>query len=719
MAFNDPDFATGLSNLAIRWPTDWDKTVPEWNQPGYLRYLRPWGVKTGDKWTGLTTRATGAWDPVLTGYIQGLLSVMFDDGGSQWTVMRLSGRQPTLLLREIPDADDPNIIHVDVLNPGIELGISRDFTQSANVIFGEGSDIAGTIYSGMQVSPDGQTTFFTPFAYSPTVYPTRDNPNRNRFIIPKQAHIKFPAGLDSPAAAQIARSQLKRFADPGFTGTLKLTTDPRRASGEPIPRFLVQAGDTLRLVGLLGSRDGALVHVTESVVSTDGSVSLTIDSKYRDQLTVAEVRARTRDALTPLRSLQVGKYSNTVQDLILPWSYQEGSGSFPIGARFFWEKLPKDAIFPYESFTKQFPPKDHPNWYVRIGPTHRENATLNWAGRPWKKPYQDYRDMYRELFDVSGPEDTGAVDAVVTITFQTTAPSSPVKNDVWIDTDHERKKYRWSGNKWKPFYSLTFRDLIDPIPNSFTGSVKLTFKVDPAPTSPHAYDLWIRRPDGQTSLRDDINTTWDVIPQPKRPQLRRQGFSLRLSQAGTIRLTQFAAYDRNGNVMPVKFHVSIYNSNTVTNGSMPAIEKTSDDSDPPGTLVRYLHPPGGDNYKAGDRNPFIENGWEQVTSRGTTPDNMFNLVADGGTLLVGWGTFYEPAGYYPGRKTRGADPTGLLRDETNWSYDKNQFINKMEGDSREGNLEDAMSTVMVYCDDQGDEPVFFQGRMYRQEPGAS
>ena len=73
---------------------------------------------------------------------------------------------------------------------------------------------------------------------------------------------------------------------------------------------------------------------------------------------------------------------NTVQDLLLPWSYQEGSGCVPLGAKeFFLEKLPNDASFPYETFTQAFPPKN-PNfahYNIRINPTNTTDATKKQA----------------------------------------------------------------------------------------------------------------------------------------------------------------------------------------------------------------------------------------------------------------------------------------------------------------------------------------------------
>jgi hypothetical protein len=714
-AFNNPEHYAGLANLKVKFPDDWDKVVPEWDDPGYLRYLKPWGVTAGQKWTGLTSRQTGSWDPVLTGYIQGLLSVMFDEGGAQWTIRNNAGRSPVLYLRRVPDGSDPNIVEIDMTSPGVEMSGSRDFTQSANVIFGQGQDIAGVVFSGMEISPDGRTTTYEPFAAMPSVYPLTRNPRRNKNLTAKQAHIKFPAGLDGVQAQRLAQSQLQRFADPGITGSLTLSTDARLASGEPFPRFLISAGSTLRLLGVLGRPEGILVHASETVVGKDGSISITYDSKYRDQLTVSEVRARTRDALTPLRSLQVGKYSNTVQDLILPWSYEEGSGAVPMGSRKFWEKLPQGAQFPYEAWTTRFPPKDYPNFYTRIGPKDRNNADGNWAGDPMNNPYVSFRTMYRELFDAGGPDDEGPVDKVVTMYFQDTSPNTPDVNDVWMDTDRNRKKFRWSGSKWKELFDPTFTRLIETIPDDFTGSAKLSFKAD-EPTSPEVQDIWIERPSGTTYRYFDNGSTTDFHEIPPAPynRIKKRAIPLRLAQAGTIRLSQMAAYDRNGNVVPVRFHVSVYSTPGITTGAMPRLRENEE-----GDLIRYLHPIGGDNYKAGQANPFQQDAWEQVYEDGTIPDNTLALLPAGVGFLVGWGNFYEPAGYSPGRATRGNDRTGMLRDEATWGFDQSQYLDKRADANFQNNVDEAMASVMIYCDDQEDEPIFFMGRFFRQEPGQS
>jgi hypothetical protein len=58
-----------------------------------------------------------------------------------------------------------------------------------------------------------------------------------------------------------------------------------------------------------------------------------------------------------------------------------------------------------------------------------------------------------------------------------------------------------------------------------------------------------------------------------------------------------------------------------------------------------------------------------------------------------------------------------MQDTTPWSWDLAQWLNLQE--PRENlNIEYAgMLFVMIFCDDHGDEPIFFMGRCLRQEPG--
>jgi hypothetical protein len=590
-AFDQIAHPAHLGQFRVLFPTWWQLTVPEYNDPQYLSFLKPWGVATGQPWTGFTSRSTGSWEPLLTGHVQSLLSVMFAEGGAQWSVRNRGQRRPELYLREIPEDDDPEIIEINLGAPGIEFNGSRDYSQRASVIYGQGVDDAGVSYSGIAISPDGGTTTYEPFAFSPTVWPRISNPRYDSNVKAKEVMVRFQDGVDELSARKIAQGQFQRFSEPGITGSITLRADVRYADGYLCPRMLIRAGQTLRINGIYGLREGVLAHVTQVQADFNAlSVTLDYDTKYRDALTVEEVKARTRDALTPLRALQIGKYSNTVQDLVLPWSYKEGSGVIPLGAKeFFTEKLPATAKFPYEEWTKAHPPSNpaYAPYYVRLNPTDQSDSSNNWSG------------VARE------------------------------------------------------------------------GYAKLS------------------------------------IP-------------IRMSQNGNIRLSQIAAYDKDGNVKKVRFHVSVYgNPGMVGADGMPRFP-SAPANDPSGAGVKFLHPENIPvSYAAGQANPFFENAWETVKEDGTAYEDDNYLPAEGTDLIIGWGNYFEPAGYSPGRFSRGAERTGLLIDDTQWNFDTTTATKlDLIDPSRNADVEYAgMVSVMIYCDEQGSEPVYFMGRFFRAEPG--
>lgn len=568
--------------LKMEFPADWHTVVPVFNQPDYMWFLKPWGVTAGQQWTGLTTRSTGAWDPVLSGYVQGLLSVMFDEGGAQWTIRKDIGRKPAMYLRKPPLKSDPNMLVVDLGTPGVEITLSRDFTQSANVIYGQGTDAAGVAFSGMEINNLGDQTYFTPFSAARTVYPTSSNPNYNSNITRKETLLRFPDGMDELAARQLSNAQLMRFADPGYTGSISLKVDPILNTGVTFPRLLIQAGRSILVRGIRGDSSGVQFHITECSINVgEGAVQLTIDSKYRDQLTVDEVRARTRDALTPLRSLQTGKYSNTVQDLLKPWSYADGSGMIPEGSKeFFTKKIPDTAAFPWTDWTVQFPPKNpaYSKYYIKIPKADLANAANNWSG-----------DTANGIFKAA--------------------------------------------------------------------------------------------------------------------------IAVKMAQSGTIRLSQIAAYDRDGHLLPVHFHASVYNNSGVSPRDMPRI--------PTGTVK--IVKPATATYPAGQPQPFFEGAWEKIKPNGAETSDPGVLFPESAGFVMGWGNYYELAGYSPGLASRGAPKTGKLEDEQPWSFDTSSMpgFDKYNPANNVNNAGAGVMYVMIYCDAQALQDVYFLGRFFRQEPGTS
>jgi hypothetical protein len=225
-AFDQKSHPSRLGNFRVLWPAWWETTVPEYADKNYLSYLKPWGVATGMLWTGFTSRSTGSWEPLLTGHVQSLLSVMFAEGGSQWSVRNRGHRRPELYLRQVPDPDSVDIVEIDIAAPGVQFDWSRDFTQRASVIYGQGTDTAGISYAGLEISPDGKTNTYKPFAYSPEVWPRIGNATYDPKVKPKETMVRFQDGVDEVSAQKIALGQLQRFAEPGVPGSLTAQSTP-------------------------------------------------------------------------------------------------------------------------------------------------------------------------------------------------------------------------------------------------------------------------------------------------------------------------------------------------------------------------------------------------------------------------------------------------------------------------------------------------------------
>lgn len=561
------------------FPTGWTTKVPA-KQTDQFWYLTPWGISPGKDWTGFATRNTGGWDALLTGFVQTLLSIMYTDNGGQWTVRKQTGRTPVLMIRPEITVPDGDTLHVWYGAPGVELSISRDFNQSTNVIYGQGSDLAGSVFSGQNVTADGASTYYEPFAALPTVYPaTANNPRINDSIRRNESRLEFPTGMTQLEAREVAAGHLRKFADPGYTGSLTLSTDPLRAD-VPYNRMLIRAGQGIVVHGIRGA--DILFHITESNVSPmETTTSLTLDTKYRDAKTVYEVRAMTRDALNPVRLLKAGAYSVTVQDQILPWSYQQGAGIIPSGGGafdatpLFIKKMPPEAKFPWTTWTRKYPPRKYPSYYIKIA-KRNANATKNWAG----------------------------------IT---------------------RKGYYFAS------------------------------------------------------------------------------YPIRMSQAGSIRLTQVAAYDEDGNVLPCRFHISFYGSTGTTVDAMPKI---------PAELGGKTSAGG---YPAAQHYPFFPGAFETFNADGSETNNPGRLLSGGSSWWSGFGNYYEGAGYWPGRQSRKDAKTGLLSEEQTWTFDTTDStaFDKYRAEKTRNNDLAGLGYVMIYCDDQGTKPVYFLGRLFRQETGGS
>lgn len=561
-----------LAPFTVEWPSWWDTrfTLAEYALKGL--YLRPIGLEDGQRWSGMVTRSTGAFDPSLTGYTQGLLANMYSESG-QFTLALDDGRRPVLRHRTRKTTVDAETLVIDILTPGVKVTPAQDYSQVLNVVYGQGKALNGATFSGMRSSADGTRITYEPMAYRNLVHPLEQNPWYDHTVMRKEVNLSFVEGLSEAEAAVVARKHLQRFSEPGTTATIELKADPL-LDGVPFSRQLIQAGMSIQVPGLFGLPEGVLFHVVASSV-THQATTLTVDSKYRDYLTVSEVRQRSRDALAPVRLMTVGQYKPNIPDMLFPWSYADGSGFLPKPSIHLFNGTTAD--FPWESVTRQRPPKD---------------------------------DLWRDSYIKIGPAST--------------------------DADMN----------------------------------------------------WARRAESQAN----------------------PAFPIRMSQAGEARLVQIAAFDENGNVLQVPFHVSFYKTNGVSVTAMPMMGIDDEAESPP--------------YLSGQHYPFFRRAWEQIDENGVTLNPETGRAVTTAQLLVGWGNFFEKAGYWPtSSSVLGATPTGLLVDESGFSWDLTDAVYGV--DPQKSPSENATDPnradiwCMIYCDAQLEQDVYFLGRVWRKEPGTA
>ena len=532
------------------WPSGWSKVAPG----GAVTMYTPMGVTAGKNYTGYASRSTGSWNKALTGYIADLLGVMWtqDDcgatPGNQWTLLPRGFISPSYKrdatpVLQVRDRFATPDFSVWFGSPGVELAPVRDTSSISNVIYGSGTGFDGSEWSNAVVNNDGSMTNYKPLAAD-----ARTNQGNNSYdntLFVHEEMYKYPSGIALDQALSAASKSLPRDSDPGWTTTMTLSVDPEGITS----RFHIRAGMVVTVKGIMGSGEtGINFHVAETTVSPEQlTVSVKLDTRFRDLLNLEEALARTRDVMTPAKLLQVNRKSVLVEDIMAPWNYLAGSGFVPKASINFHRSRPAAMGYPWEAWAKAHPPKGHgAAFYVKV---NARNAS---------------------------------------------------------------SQRRWAG----------------PIP---------------------------------------------VI----------------MSQKGTIRRTEFACFDKNGNLLKIPFHVSVYPLE-VTVQDMP--------------------------HQATNYDPFTAGFFESIQTNGQ-PKAANDFTKPHPQLIIGWGNHDQPAGYSPGRASDGGAATGMLMDDAQWQFDMlqnpdfdpNLALGKKEPTSA------IQVYVMIYAHTSQD--AYFLGRFYRQEPG--
>jgi len=357
--------------LKIEWPDDFDIIFqPETFQDWRDNYLTIDKLELGQKWSGFATRDVASWQYGIE-YSQSLLENMITPNGDKWTIKHSSDRQPVLAVRptQLKDISTTYTLYAGV--PGVALGtFSRDYTQVENVIYGEGVGTDGQVFTGLKMNAD-LTMDYDPFASATST-------------LRRESRISFQQGMSHAMAKKAAEHRLEIMKDPGYVGSFTLTSDPFK-DGVPFSRFLIQAGETVLVSGLLGQ--DIKFHITNvSVSMTDLSVTITVDSLCRDAVTVDEVKARTKDPLDPVRLLALGQFQPQVPDPILTWNLFDYAGCIPMQG---WDVIKESKEgFPWKDATQKLPPKDYPDSYVKLNNGPEKND--NWTGSSDDKPIPVY-----------------------------------------------------------------------------------------------------------------------------------------------------------------------------------------------------------------------------------------------------------------------------------------------------------------------------------------
>lgn len=147
--------------------------------------------------------------------------------------------------------------------------------------------------------------------------------------VPKLPNINFGSDITKAEATNLARRMLEANGEAAWTGSIGLLTDLVAPDGvTPISRFLVREGWRIKVIGHDGD---TIVRVGDA--SKDGlSVSLMVDERARDALTLDAIAARDRDArkeVAPRRPGNPSKISSLIRDHVTQFEDESKAGKIP------------------------------------------------------------------------------------------------------------------------------------------------------------------------------------------------------------------------------------------------------------------------------------------------------------------------------------------------------------------------------------------------------
>jgi len=195
--------------------------------------------------------------------------------------------------------------------------------QTWNATFGVGSnagDLSAVIRLPLAADPRTQR-----YLYNADGSVAGLNPDFDANVIIYADDVDFGTGITLAEGLASAQQIVDRESEPGLTGKITLTQDPREGS-----RMLVPPGDKITLIGYEGADQ--VLHI--AAIDRDWqtfAVTLEVDSKSRDALTVAQIHARDAEARRDpaLRPGNPNRRSRLDTDQVVPFDGESGAGVIP------------------------------------------------------------------------------------------------------------------------------------------------------------------------------------------------------------------------------------------------------------------------------------------------------------------------------------------------------------------------------------------------------
>lgn len=181
---------------------------------------------------------------------------------------------------------------------------------------------------GVWVKPLAEDKTVEPFLFNAQGAIVGDNPRWDNTKLRIEKMTLFGDRVPKHYGRAAAKQMLARDKTPGHVGTITLTSDPAEGS-----RRDIQAGQNIKLRRYHGENLDFHIARAEWDESAQ-SMTLTVDTKARDLMTVASVHQRHRDIADPVGHPKTGWRTGLQVSDRVQWACEDGAGKIPFHAQF-------------------------------------------------------------------------------------------------------------------------------------------------------------------------------------------------------------------------------------------------------------------------------------------------------------------------------------------------------------------------------------------------